>query len=682
MVNLLATAAEQGGETAASAGAGGAMELAWLIPLVAMLSAAFIWAFGKRFPLKGAEVGVAAMVAVLLGSLAVFFDTIGEIGANPEFPGFERALTWMDFGPESTLELGFRVDGLAAVLMVVVGFVALMVHLYAASYMKGDVRVTHFFATLSLFTASMLNLVLSNNMLQMLLGWEGMGICSYLLIGHWWEKHENSSAAIKAFLTTRVGDIGFMFGIFVLFWAAGTFNVAAINEMAAAGDIARGTLTVAAVLLFCGAIGKSAQFPLHTWLPDAMAGPTPVSALIHAATMVVAGVYLVARMFPVFDNAFDVALDEVAIIGSITMVIAALLALVQQDLKKVLAYSTISQLAYMIGGLGVGAYTASVFHIWTHAWFKALLFLAAGSVIHAVHSNDMSDMGGLFKKMPITSVTFIIGGLALAAFPPFAGFWSKDELVTGAYEAATNGSTAGMITFVAMMLTAFLTACYVARMLALTFFGPPKYDTSHVHPHESPRLMTFPLIALAVLAVSGGWVGIPGDLNQFGTWVRYGEEHAAFNPAIAIASTGIALAGFAVGWAIFRLGKLKVDLQRTALAPFYRLLLNKYYLDDLYFKGIVRPVRDGLSRVAYWINQNILDGVVNAAGVVAVKSGNFAYRDVDQGLIDGFIHNLARLSGLMGHKLKFWQTGNMQRYAAAMFLGVATLVGVFAIFRF
>jgi NADH-quinone oxidoreductase subunit L len=509
-----------------------------------------------------------------------------------------------------------------------------------------------------------------------------MGISSYLLIGHWWEKHENSSSAIKAFITTRVGDIGFMFGIFVLFWAAGnSFNVAHISEEAAAGNIARGTLTVAAVLLFCGAIGKSAQFPLHTWLPDAMAGPTPVSALIHAATMVVAGVYLVARMFPVFDSAFDLALDEVAIIGSITMVIAALLALVQQDLKRVLAYSTISQLAYMIAGLGVGAYTASVFHIWTHAWFKALLFLGAGSVIHSVHSNYMKDMGGLFRKMPITSITFIIGGLALAAFPPFAGFWSKDELVTGAYAAAAEGSTAALITFIAMMLTAFLTACYVARMLALTFFGKPRYDTKHVHPHESPKLMTYPLIALAVLAIAGGWVGIPGDLNQFGKWVHYGEEHAAFNPVIAVASTGLALAGFAAGWAIFRMGKVKVDVRKTALAPFYNLLLNKYYLDDLYFNGIVRPVRDKLSAAAYWTNQKMLDGAVNAAGIVAVKSGAFAYRDVDQGLIDGLINNLARLMGLMGGKLKFWQTGNMQRYAAAMFLGVATLVAGFVFFQ-
>jgi NADH-quinone oxidoreductase subunit L len=680
MVRTLATAVEHGTEAAASTGA--PLEMAWLIPIIPMLSAAVIWAVGKRFPRRGAEIGCLAMLAVLAGSLIVFFDTIRHIAADAEWHGFEKAVTWMNFGPNSSVELGFKVDGLAAVLLMVVGIVATMVHFYAASYMRDDVRVTHFFASLSLFTASMLNLVLANNLIQMLVGWEGMGICSYLLIGHWWEKHENSSAAIKAFLTTRVGDVGFMIGIFVLFWGAQSFNVGVISEMATAGDIAVGTLTVGAILLFCGAIGKSAQFPLHTWLPDAMAGPTPVSALIHAATMVVAGVYLVARMFPVFAAAAPEALGLVAIVGSITMLIAALLALVQDDLKKVLAYSTISQLGYMIAGLGVSAYTASVFHIWTHAWFKALLFLAAGSVIHGVHSNNMSDMGGLLRKMPVTAGTFIIGGLALAGFPPFAGFWSKDELVLGAYTEATHGSGIAMFTFLAMLVTAFLTALYVARMLALTFFGKPKYDTKHVHPHESPRLMTVPLMILAGLAIAGGWVGLPGGINQFAKWVHLaGTEHHPFDIMIAVVSTGAALAGFAIGWAIFRMGRVKVDVQKTALAPFYKLLVNKYYLDAIYWRFIVRPVRDHLSAAAYWVNMKVLDGAVDAAGTVAVKTGAFTYRDVDQGLIDGFINNLAGSMGLAGSKLKFWQTGNMQRYAAAMFLGVATLVGVFVFFR-
>jgi len=329
----------------------------------------------------------------------------------------------------------------------------------------------------------------------------------------------------------------------------------------------------------------------------------------------------------------------------------------------------------------VSAYTAGVFHIWTHAWFKALLFLGAGSVIHAVHSNYMSDMGGLRKHMPVTSATFIVGGLALAAFPPLAGFFSKDELVTGAFEQASAGSAAGMFVFIAMMVTAFMTACYVARMLALTFFGKPKYDPKHVHPHESPRAMTIPLILLAILSIVGGWVGIPGGLNQFGKWVHFGEEHAAFNLPIAVASTGLALAGFAVGWAIFAMGRTRIDIRSSPLGWLYRLLENKYYLDDIYMKGIVYPIRDGWSRVAYWTNQNILDRVVNTAGSATVKLGFTAYRDIDQSLIDGFINGLAGFAGLMGSKLKFWQNGNMQRGAAALFLGVAVLVGAFVVFR-
>jgi NADH-quinone oxidoreductase subunit L len=656
---------------------------AWLIPVIPLVSFFLIVFFGKRMPKKGAEIGILALLASLALSLLVFFETISILGGpeGGEFHGYERSLRWMTFGPEGFLvELGVKVDGLSAVMLVIVCFVSFLVHVYSTAYMAGDKRFTFFFAVLSLFTSSMLNLVLANNLLQMLVGWEGVGVCSYLLIGHWWEERANSNAAIKAFITTRVGDIGFTFGIFVLFFAAGSFNIGVISEEVAGGEIASGVVTIAALLLFCGAVGKSAQFPLHVWLPDAMAGPTPVSALIHAATMVVAGVYLVARMFEVF-HASPAALAVVAVIGGITMLIAGALALVQDDLKKVLAYSTISQLAYMIAGLGVSAYTAGVFHIWTHAWFKALLFLGAGSVIHAVHSNNMSEMGGLRKRMPVTSATFIIGGLALAAFPPFAGFFSKDELVVGAYEQATQGSAAATFVFVAMIVTAFLTACYVARMLALTFFGKRKYDTEHVHPHESPRAMKIPLILLAVLSIAGGWVGIPGELNQFGKWVHFGEEHADFSLAIAAASTAVALAGFATGWAIFAMGRTRIDLKASAWAWLYRLLENKYYLDDIYMRFLVVPIRERWSRVAYWTNQNILDRVVNVAGAATIKTGFGIYRDIDQSLIDGFINGLASFAGLVGSKLKFWQAGNMQRSAAALFLGVAVLVGTFVFFR-
>lgn len=661
-----------------------AIQLAWLIPAFPIISCILIIAIGKRMPKKGSEIGILAMLASLGLSLLVFFQTISILGGpeGGEYQGYEKSIRWLTFGPGNFfLEAGIKVDGLSAVMLVIVCFVALLVHIYSTAYLKDDRRFTFFYAVLSLFTASMLNLVLANNLLQMLVGWEGVGVCSYLLIGHWWEDKANSNAAMKAFLTTRVGDVGFMFGIFALFFAAGTFNIGVITEEVEAGLISTGVLTVAALLLFCGAVGKSAQFPLHVWLPDAMAGPTPVSALIHAATMVVAGVYLIARMFGVFEAA-PAALAVVAVIGGITMLIGGALALIQNDLKKVLAYSTISQLGYMIAGLGVSAYTASVFHIWTHAWFKALLFLGAGSVIHAVHSNNMSDMGGLRKQMPITSATFIIGGLSLAAFPPFAGFFSKDELVTGAYVQAMEGNGAAMFVFIAMMVTAFMTACYVARMLALTFFGKPKYDPKHVHPHESPKAMTVPLILLAVLAIAGGWVGIPGELNLFGKWVFFGEEHATFNPIIAIASTGIALAGFAVGWAMFAMGKTNFDIKKSPLAWTYRLLENKYYLDDIYFKGIVYPIRDKLSAAAYWTNQKVIDRVVNVAGAATVRFGYVVYKDIDQSLIDRFVNGLAQLAGLFGSKLKFWQNGSVQRYAAALFIGIAVLVGTFVLFRF
>lgn len=663
---------------------GNAIKMAWLIPAFPIISCILIIAIGKRMPKKGSEIGILAMLASLGLSLMVFFQTISILGSpeGREYQGYEKSIRWLTFGPGNLfLEAGIKVDGLAAVMLVIVCFVALLVHIYSTAYLKDDRRYTFFYAVLSLFTASMLNLVLANNLLQMLVGWEGVGVCSYLLIGHWWEEKANSNAAMKAFLTTRVGDVGFMFGIFALFFAAGSFNIGVITEEVEAGLIPTGVLTVAALLLFCGAVGKSAQFPLHVWLPDAMAGPTPVSALIHAATMVVAGVYLIARMFGVFEAAPD-ALTVVAVIGGITMLIGGALALIQNDLKKVLAYSTISQLGYMIAGLGVSAYTASVFHIWNHAWFKALLFLGAGSVIHAVHSNNMSDMGGLRKQMPITSATFIIGGLSLAAFPPFAGFFSKDELVTGAYNQAMEGNRAAMFVFIAMLVTAFMTACYVARMLALTFFGKPKYDPKLVHPHESPKAMTVPLILLAVLAIAGGWVGIPGELNLFGKWVRFGEEEATFNPIIAIASTGIALAGFALGWAMFAMGRTNFDIKKSPLAWTYRLLENKYYLDDLYFKGIVYPIRDKLSTAAYWTNQKVIDRVVNVAGAATVRFGFVVYKDIDQSLIDRFVNGLAQLAGLFGSKLKFWQNGSVQRYAAALFIGIAVLVGTFVLFRF
>ncbi|HVE76329.1 MAG TPA: NADH-quinone oxidoreductase subunit L [Actinomycetota bacterium] len=657
----------------------GVIEIAWLIPVIPTVCFFLIVFFGKKLKGKGAEIGIAGIVAALALSIPVFFKTIGQLG-HKDFHGYSKSVTWMEFGDKEVLELGYRIDGLTVVMLLVVCFVALMVHIYSTAYMKGEVRYTFYYAALSLFTGSMLNLVLANNLLQLLVGWEGVGVCSYLLIGHYWEEKENSNAAIKAFLTTRIGDVGFMFGIFVLFFAAKTFNIQAITEIVEEGHISNTVLTTAALLLFAGAIGKSAQFPLHVWLPDAMAGPTPVSALIHAATMVVAGVYLVARMYTVFHASPD-ALQVVAIIGAITMLMAALLALIQNDIKRVLAYSTISQLAYMVAALGVGAYTAGVFHIWTHAWFKALLFLGAGSVIHAVHSNNMSDMGGLKDQLPITHKTYLIGCLALAGMPGLAGFWSKDEILTGAFDSATHGSTVGWVVFISASLTAFLTACYSARMYFLTFRGNPKYDTSHVHPHESPAAMTTPLILLAVLAVAGGWIGLPGSWNQFAKWVHFGEEHAVFSFPVAAFGTLLFVGGFALGWAMFHKGKFRFDIKKSPLAWSYKLLENKYYLDDLYMGVIVRPIRDQVSRFAYWTNQNILDAVVNAGGAAALGLGKSLYKNVDQPVIDGAVNGTARITGKIGDTLKFFQTGNVQYYAAVLFIGIGISVAGFLYFN-
>jgi NADH-quinone oxidoreductase subunit L len=535
-------------------------------------------------------------------------------------------------------------------MLVVVTTISLLVQLYSVSYMRGDERYTLFFANLSLFTAGMLIVVLADNLLLMLFGWEIMGICSYFLIGHYWEDVANARAAVKAFLTTRVGDLGFMAGIFVFAWAARSFEIQRIIDGVETGEISGATVTLGAALLFCGAIGKSGQFPLHTWLPDAMAGPTPVSALIHAATMVAAGVFLVARMYPVFEASGSV-LNEIGILASITMLIAALLALVQDDIKRVLAYSTISQLAYMMAALSVGGYSAGVFHLFTHAFFKALLFLAAGAIIHTVHSNNMSEMGGLARAMPVTFVTFLVGALALTGIAPLAGFWSKDEILTDAWNAGFGGAgeaatsqTVAQIVFVTGMVTAFLTALYVGRMLWLTFGAAYR---GQGHPHEADAAMLFPLVVLAVGAALAGFVGL-GD-NSIATWIQTESLPAhgpvALNVGLIVATTVVGLAGLAVGTALYRRGLPEHEyLERLPLL--WKTLQRKYFLDDLYEQGIVRAVVGALAPATYWFDQRVIDGVVNGAGLGTRR--------------------LAR-------GLRYVQSGQAQWYAAALFIGVIGL---------
>ena len=634
-------------------------EQAWLIPVLPLVSFLLIIFFGRRSPLRGASIGILGVGISFVMSLLVFFDFLGR--AEP----VERSVSWFRLG-SFEIELGMHVDGLAAMMFVVVTTVSLLVHVYSVGYMAEERRFTWYFAALSLFTGSMLTLVIASDLFLLLVGWELVGICSYLLIGHFWEEHENSSAAIKAFITTRTGDVPFVFGIFVMTIAVGTSNIEGVAHAVEGGAISTTVITAGALLLFGGAIGKSAQFPLHVWLPDAMAGPTPVSALIHAATMVVAGVYMVGRLFTVFEGS-EQALLVVAIIGSITMLIAALLAMVQDDIKRVLAYSTVSQLGYMIAALGIGAHTAAFFHLFTHAFFKALLFLAAGSVIHAVHSNYMSEMGGLRNPLPTTFWTFLVGSAALAGIPPLAGFWSKDEIIADAFR---NGHE--VVWFVAI-LTALLTAFYMTRAVWLTFFGEYR---GHGHPHESPAVMTGPLVVLAALSAVAGFFGAPFIEGGFRTLVeRGGEAHlAGFDFALAALSVGLALAGVLLGTVLYRTHRERDPL--TRLGAVYTLLERKYYLDDIYLKGIVRPIQYSVSRFVNWTNQRILDGAVNGSAWLTRRFGS-GTDAVDRRVVDGAVNRVAIGAGWTGGLLRYIQSGNVQRYAVILFAGVAILAVIY-----
>ncbi len=648
-------------------------EYMWLVPLLPILSFFVIMFFGKRTRHGGAIFGIASLAIGLVMSLIAFVQLAAGNAA------VEKSWHWFEIG-EFEVELGMNYDFLTGVMFVVVTAISLLVHIYSTGYMQGDKRYTMFFAFLSLFTGSMLFMCIANDLLELFVGWELVGVCSYFLIGHYWEEHEYSSAAVKAFITNRVGDIGFLFGIFVIFVAAGTFNIVEINTLAEEGEIAGTTLTVGAVLMFLGVVSKSAQFPLYVWLPDAMAGPTPVSALIHAATMVVAGVYMVARMFLLFESA-AVALDVMAIIAAITMLLAAILALVQDDIKRVLAYSTVSQLAYMTAALGVGAYTAGVFHLFTHAFFKALLFLGAGSLIHAAHSNYMSDMGGMKDHMPHTFRTFIIGSLGLAGIFPLAGFFSKDEIIGGALRSASEThQAAAWVVLISATVTAFLTALYMTRACIRTFWGEYR---GHGHPHESPGSMVTPLWVLAAGTITVGFLGFP-IIGPFADWVTVpGEEHHGFstlyNLLLPLLASIVALGAIWIGIQLFHRQRWRIDLKGGPFAWAYRLVENKYYLDDLYLNGIVRPIQYPIARGTYWSNQRILDGVVNGAGVGTVALARPTYAVIDQQVVDFAVNGAAGLTGVSGGLLRYIQSGNVQRYAAVLFASVAVFVALFAL---
>ena len=671
------------------------LDNAWLIPTLPAASFLVILFFGKRFPRGGSEVGVLAVAGSFVlscGAALQWIDRTESVSATGEHSGsvepvINSVIWWQSGNVE--FSIGTMVDGLAAVMVFTVSLVSLAVHVYSTDYMAGDRRFTQYFAFLSLFTASMLLLVLSENMIQLLIGWELVGLCSYVLIGHWWEEKENTDAALKAFLTNRVGDTGLIIGIIMLFWAFGTFDIFEINSAAVTGETSHTLLLVASVALFWAVTSKSGQFPLHTWLPDAMAGPTPVSALIHAATMVVAGVFLVARLYPVFFEGFSIgsgAINYMAFIGAFTTIIGAVLAFVQRDIKRVLAYSTISQLGYMVMALGVGAWTAALFHLFTHAFFKASLFLGAGSVSHGVGGSfDMvDDMGGLRRFMPVTFGAFALSSLALAGIPPLSGFWSKDEILAGA---ASGQQQEYQLMLVMGAVTALLTAAYMTRCIWLTFFG--EYRGAG-EPHESRAGLTVPIWVLTGLATLVGVINLPAELvpdaleHKFQDWVEPtvafpAVEHAEFTFGLAAISVALALAGATIAYQYYWRGRGPHGLtERSSVARVgYRFLDNRYYLDHLYTDVVFGSIKGAIARAAAWFDRSVIDRSVDAAGTTSRRVGVLLYDRVDQAGIDGLVNASGGAAEGSGQFLRRIQTGKVQQYGALLFGAAAVLAAVF-----
>ncbi|MEJ7838163.1 MAG: NADH-quinone oxidoreductase subunit L [Thermomicrobiales bacterium] len=680
-------------------------DLLFLIPLLPLAAFIINIFLGKSF-LKTNSHWIAAPAVFASFVLSIF--VLLDIRANDEAID-QRLFTWIPSG-NFQVDVSLYADQLTAIMLVVVTSVGFLVHLYSIGYMQGDAGYYRFFSYLPLFVFSMLMLVLADNLLLLFVFWEAVGLCSYFLIGYYFRRRSAGNAAKKAFIVNRIGDLGFGLGIMLIYWTFGTIDLHGENGVFARVDnyqalgIAGGTLTLIGILLFIGACGKSAQFPLHVWLPDAMEGPTPVSALIHAATMVTAGIYMVARTHSIYMES-DTALLFVAVIGAFTAFMAASIALTQNDIKRVVAYSTLSQLGYMAFALGSGAWIAAIFHLMTHAFFKALLFLGCGSVIHGMHEEqDIRKMGGLRKKMPLTFWTFLIGSLANAGVVPLAGFWSKDEIIVGAW---IGDSQIGKLTAIVGLAAAFLTALYMFRLVFLVFFGKPRYDTGHIHPHESKWPMALPLAILAVPSVLIGFVGFPPDagvLHKFLEPVFYPEyaaehesqvstdfytlaegtveaEHAEdeehggtiagaaeaedghggeypepHHPSQAmiwgfgIISSIVALSGIGIAYLTYIRGTISAAAIGARFPALYRFLLNKWYFDELYQAMLVKP----LTRVSY-----------------------FLWRVVDVGIIDRSVNGVAEGISFLSSRMRLVQTGLVANYALAIALGMVVLVGVY-----
>jgi NADH-quinone oxidoreductase subunit L len=586
-------------------------------------------------------------VAILGVTISLVFSVFALLYVAGVIPGggqpIEFSVNWINLGEAGSFSMGVYIDALAAVMLVVVCFVSLMIQLYSGAFMERDPRFAWYYAVLNLFTASMLGLVLAPNFIELYVFWELVGLCSYLLIGHWFERPAAAKAAQKAFIVTRIGDAALFVGI-VMFWrATGTSSYEGISEAAQAGFIGGSFFATAVVLVFAGAIGKSAQFPLHVWLPDAMEGPTPVSALIHAATMVAAGVYLVARTYDIFVQS-PTAMLVVAYIGGFTALMAATMALTKKDMKRVIAYSTVSQLGYMMLALGIGAFSASIFHLYNHAFFKALLFLGAGSIIYAMNSYNIFDMGGLRHRMPVTFWTMVIAGLSLAGIFPFSGFWSKDAIVVSAF------AEHYYVLFVMALLTVFLTAFYIFRAIFVAFTGEPRTEGAR-EAVESPGIMTVPMVILGFLAVVSGLVGTPlADYfaeivspSEFAVETLALEPHE-FNLPLAALSVLVALGGIALAYALYVPKPERAAALARRFSGLYTFLDKGWYFDALYDRVFVRP---------------------------AMALGR-ATREFDRRALGGLVTGVGRGTGRLGEKLRPLQSGGAQNYA--LFILVSILI--------
>jgi NADH-quinone oxidoreductase subunit L len=675
------------------------LNLIWLIPLFPAAGFVINGILGKRMPKT--VVATIACGAVLLSFIISAGAVYQLVQLEPEHRAHTVTLyKWFDAGPAHTkqgplarfsVDWAFLLDPLSSVMILVVTGIGFFIHVYSTGYMHDEDGFYRFFAYLNLFMFSMLTLVLGNNYLMMFVGWEGVGLCSYLLIGYYFHKKSAGDAAKKAFVVNRVGDWGFSIGIMLIFATFGTIEFTKVGEAVREG-ITAGVFHVSdpifigiALALFVGATGKSAQLPLYVWLPDAMEGPTPVSALIHAATMVTAGVYMVARSNFIFQMAPQ-AMTVVAVIGAVTAFFAASIGLVQNDIKRVLAYSTVSQLGYMFLALGVGAFTAGVFHLMTHAFFKALLFLGSGSVIHAMHhEQDMRKMGALRKKIPITFWTMLVGTVAIAGAPPLAGFFSKDEILWKAF----SSNQGHIVLWLIGAAVAGMTAFYMFRLLFMTFFGQSRVDhhTEH-HIHESPRSMTIPLIVLAAGSIVAGWIGWPvwlGGTNAFEHFLEPVFEplpipHASeleyshlAEGGMAAVSVAIALIGFGLAYLKYYKRGWEERREVAQYGPAYPVLLNKYYVDELYDALFVNRAK-GAGTGLWKFDSTVVDGVVNGAANVTVRSADGS-NWWDRWIVDGAVRFVGGFIKTISWPVRLIQTGYVQNYALVMILGVLVFIG-------